>query len=147
WRREQAAREMALGKAIDKQQAEIARMERFIERFRYKATKARQAQSRVKKLSKIERIERDPRDGKGLEFAFKAPERTGRVIFELVDARGEMGGGEGGKGRGSAAGGRSADGRREHGGADGSRAPRVLLDGAELWLERGEHVSLVGPNG
>ncbi|HEX3392043.1 MAG TPA: ATP-binding cassette domain-containing protein, partial [Solirubrobacteraceae bacterium] len=33
WRREQAAREMALGKAIDKQQAEIARMERFVERF------------------------------------------------------------------------------------------------------------------
>ena len=60
WRREQAAREIAQGKAIDKQQAEIARMERFIERFRYKATKARQAQSRVKKLAKIERIERDP---------------------------------------------------------------------------------------
>ena len=35
-------------------------MERFIERFRYKATKARQAQSRVKKIDRIERIERDP---------------------------------------------------------------------------------------
>src|SRR6185437_5928304 len=46
WRKEQAARELALGKAIDRQQAEIARMERFIERFRYKATKAKQAQSR-----------------------------------------------------------------------------------------------------
>ena len=60
WRKEQAAREIALGKAIEKQQAEIERMERFIERFRYKATKARQAQSRVKKLAKIDRIERDP---------------------------------------------------------------------------------------
>ncbi len=118
WRREQAAREIAQGKAIDKQQAEIARMERFIERFRYKATKAKQAQSRVKKLAKIERIERDPRDGQGLEFAFKAPERSGRVIFELTDARVEVG-----------------------------EAPLVLLDHAELWLERGEHVSLVGPNG
>jgi ATP-binding cassette, subfamily F, member 3 len=118
WRREQAARELALGKAIDKQQAEIARMERFIERFRYKATKARQAQSRVKKLSKIERIERDPRDGKGLEFAFKAPERSGRVIFELLDGRIEIG-----------------------------APPIVLLEHTELWLERGEHVSLVGPNG
>jgi ATP-binding cassette, subfamily F, member 3 len=118
WRREQAAREMALGKAIDKQAAEIERMERFIERFRYKATKAKQAQSRVKKLAKIERIERDPSDGKGLEFAFSAPERSGRVIFELLDGRVEIG-----------------------------QPPITLLDHAELWLERGEHVSLVGPNG
>jgi len=126
WRREQAAREMALGKAIDKQQAEIERMERFIERFRAKATKAKQAQSRVKALSKIERIERDPRDGKGLEFAFKAPERSGKVIFELLDGRVEVGGAGGG-------------------GAGGN--PIVLLEHAEIWLERGEHVSLVGPNG
>jgi ATP-binding cassette subfamily F protein 3 len=122
WRREQAAREMALGKAIDKQQAEIARMERFIERFRYKATKAKQAQSRVKKLSKVERIERDPRDGQALEFQFAAPERSGRVIFELIDGRVEVGGG-------------------------GGKQPITLLQRAELWLERGEHVSLVGPNG
>jgi ATP-binding cassette, subfamily F, member 3 len=123
WRREQAAREMALGKAIDKQQAEIARMERFVERFRAKATKARQAQSRVKQLAKIERIERDPRDAATLEFSFKAPERSGRVIFELKDGRVEI----------------------ERAGAEG--APLVLLDDAELWLERGEHVSLVGANG
>jgi ATP-binding cassette subfamily F protein 3 len=118
WRREQAARELALGRAIDKQQAEIERMERFIERFRAKATKARQAQSRVKQLAKIERIERDPRDGKGLEFAFSAPERSGRVIFELLDGRIEVG--------------------EDH---------IVLLEQVELWLERGEHVSLVGANG
>ncbi len=123
WRREQAAREMALGKAIDKQQAEIARMERFIERFRYKATKAKQAQSRVKKLSKIEKIERDPQDGRSLEFEFAAPERSGKVIFELLDGRVEIGGDSNGT------------------------PPVVLLDEAELWLERGEHVSLVGPNG
>src|SRR5919107_563902 len=116
WRREAAAREMQLGKQIEKQQAEIARMERFIERFRYKATKARQAQSRVKKLDKMERITRDPKDGRGLAFEFKKPERSGRVIFELEDGRLEVPG-------------------------------KVLLDGAELWLERGEHVSLVGPNG
>ncbi len=122
WRREQAAREIALGRAIDKQTAEMERMERFIERFRYKATKARQAQSRVKKLAKMERIEegslRAPADGKGLEFAFSSPERSGRVIFELIDARIEVG-----------------------------APPLVLLEHAELWLERGEHVSLVGPNG
>jgi ATP-binding cassette, subfamily F, member 3 len=121
WRREQAARELALGRAIESQQAEIERMERFIERFRYKATKAKQAQSRVKKLAKIERIERDPRDGKGLEFAFAAPERSGRVIFELLDGRIEIG--------------------------EAKDGPLVLLEHVELWLERGEHVSLVGPNG
>jgi ATP-binding cassette, subfamily F, member 3 len=118
WRKEQAAREIALGKSIDAQQAEIARMERFIERFRYKASKARQAQSRVKKLAKIEKIERDPEAGRSLEFQFAAPERSGRVIFELLDGRVEVG-----------------------------EQPLVLLEHAELWLERGEHVSLVGPNG
>jgi ATP-binding cassette subfamily F protein 3 len=116
WRREQAARELALGRAIEKQQAEIERMERFVERFRAKATKARQAQSRVKALDKIERIQRDPRDGRSLGFDFKAPERSGRVIFELEDGRLEVPG-------------------------------KVLVDDGELWLERGEHVSLVGPNG
>jgi ATP-binding cassette subfamily F protein 3 len=124
WRREQAAREIALGKAIDRQEAEIARMERFIERFRYKATKARQAQSRVKKLAKMERIERDPTDGRALEFTFRAPERSGRVIFELLDGRIDVGGE-----------------------ADGGGTAITLLDDVELWLERGEHVSLVGPNG
>jgi ATP-binding cassette subfamily F protein 3 len=149
WRREQAAREIALGKAIDKQQAEIARMERFVERFRYKATKARQAQSRLKKLEKIERIERDPRDSAALEFSFKAPERSGRVIFELGDARIEVGGeGKGSPSRSHPP--RSADGRALpvpesiEARAGGTV---VLLEGAELWLERGEHVSLVGPNG
>ena len=116
WRKEQAQRELALGRAIEKQQAEIARMEAFVERFRAKATKARQAQSRVKRLDKIERIERDPRDGKALGFSFKAPERSGRVVFELEGGRVEVPG-------------------------------RTLLEDGELWLERGEHVSLVGPNG
>src|SRR5436190_2137312 len=116
WRKEQAARELALGRAIDKQQAEIARMEAFVERFRAKATKARQAQDRMKKLAKVERIDRDPRDNRSLAFEFKKPERSGRVVFELEDGRIEVPG-------------------------------RVLLDAAELWLERGEHVSLVGPNG
>jgi ATP-binding cassette subfamily F protein 3 len=119
WRKEQAAREIALGRAIDRQQAEIARLERFVERFRAKATKARQAQSRVKRLDKIERIERGV-GGHGvreaLKFDFKAPERSGRVVFELTGGRVEVPG-------------------------------KVLLDDAELWLERGEHVSLVGANG
>jgi ATP-binding cassette subfamily F protein 3 len=86
WRREQAQREMALGRAIERQQAEIERLERFVTRFRA-GTRAKQAQSRQKKLDKVERIGRDPRDGAGLGFAFKPPERSGRVIFELEGAR------------------------------------------------------------
>jgi ATP-binding cassette subfamily F protein 3 len=138
WRREQAARELALGRAIDSQRAEIARMERFIERFRYKASKARQAQSRVKKLAKMERIERDPAATRGLDFEFAAPQRSGRVIFELTDGRVEIGGE---KANGSPA---VRSGESRQAAAD---SPVVLLEHAELWLERGEHVSLVGPNG
>src|SRR5688500_5464502 len=86
WRKEKAARELALGRTMDKQEAEIARLERFVDRFRA-GTRARQAQSRAKRLEKIDKIERDPRDGKGLGFAFKPPERSGRVIFEVEDGR------------------------------------------------------------
>jgi ATP-binding cassette subfamily F protein 3 len=117
WRTEQAARDIALGRAIERQQAEIARLERFVERFSA-GTRARQAQARVKKLDKLERIERGPTDGQSLSFAFSAPERSGRVVFEL-----------------------------EHGRIDIGDPPFTLLDDAELWLERGEHVALVGPNG
>jgi ATP-binding cassette, subfamily F, member 3 len=90
WRREKAQRELQLGKAIEKQQAEIERMERFIERFRYKATKARQAQDRVKKLGKMDRIERDPRDERSLGFRFETAQRSGRVVLELEDGRLEV---------------------------------------------------------
>jgi ATP-binding cassette subfamily F protein 3 len=117
WRAEQAARDLALGRAIERQQAEVARLERFVARWGA-GTRARQAQSRVKALEKIERIERDPSDGASLSFQFDAPARSGRVTFELEDARIEVG-----------------------------KPAIVLLEHAQLWLERGEHVSLVGPNG
>src|SRR5215213_10299605 len=84
WRCEKAARELALGRTIERQEAEIARLERFVDRFRA-GTRARQAQSRAKRLDKIERVTRDPRDGKSLGFAFKPPERSGRVVFEVED--------------------------------------------------------------
>jgi ATP-binding cassette subfamily F protein 3 len=118
WRKEQAAREIARGKAIERQQAEIERMERFVERFRYKATKARQAQSRLKMIEKVKRdgVQAEARDRRNLRFSFVAPERPGRVVLKLVGATIEVPG-------------------------------RTLLDGAELELERGEHAVLVGPNG
>ena len=115
WKKEKAQRELALGRAIERQQAEIDRLEQFVARFSA-GTRAKQAQSRAKKLSKIDKITRDPKDGAGLAFAFKPPERSGRVVFELEDASLSAGG-------------------------------KQLLDDAELWLERGEHVSLVGANG
>jgi ATP-binding cassette, subfamily F, member 3 len=86
WRREKAAQDLALGRAIERQQAEIERLERFVTRFRA-GTRARQAQSRAKKLAKMERLSRGPADGAGLEFSFKPPERSGRVIFELENGR------------------------------------------------------------
>jgi ATP-binding cassette subfamily F protein 3 len=118
WRKEQAARQIALGKAIERQEAEIARMERFVERFRYKATKARQAQSRLKQIDRIKRegARAEERDRTSLRFSFKPPERPGRVVVKLVGATIEVPG-------------------------------RTLLSGAELEVERGEHVVLVGPNG
>ncbi len=85
WRKERAARELALGRAIERQEAEIARLERFVTRFRA-GTRAKQAQSRAKKLDKTKRIDRDPRDGKSLGFTFTAPQRSGRVVLELENA-------------------------------------------------------------
>ena len=85
WRKEKAARELALGRAIERQEAEIARLERFVTRFRA-GTRARQAQSRAKKLDKAKRIARDPRDGRSLGFSFEAPQRSGRVLLELERA-------------------------------------------------------------
>ncbi len=118
WRREYAARQLALGKAIEKQQAEIARMEKFVERFRYKATKARQAQS---KLKKIEKVKEDaatmaPEDGRRLAFSFVQPERASKVVMKVVNAKIEVPG-------------------------------RTLIESAGFELERDEHVVLVGPNG
>ena len=118
WRKEQAAREIALGRAIERQEAEIARMERFVERFRYKATKARQAQSRLKQIEKVKRnaATRDPRDTRTLRFNFDAPERAGREVLKLRGGRITAG-------------------------------EKLLLEDAEIYIERGEHVVLVGPNG
>jgi len=67
-----------------RQEQKIQKETRFIERFRYKATKASQAQSRIKKLAKIERIV-VPRQTKKISFAFPAPPRSGHVVITLKD--------------------------------------------------------------
>ena len=66
----------------EKQDAEIAHMEAFIEKFRYKATKSKQVQDRVKKLEKIQRIEL-PEEKKVVHFNFVQPPRTGDEVIKI----------------------------------------------------------------
>lgn len=68
--------------AYEQQQREIAHMEAFVERFKYKNTKAKQAQDRVKKLEKMERIVL-PEERKTVRFKFPQPERTGSEVISL----------------------------------------------------------------
>lgn len=68
--------------AYEAQQKEIAHMEAFVERFRYKATKARQAQDRIKKLEKIDRIVL-PEARKVVNVRFPQPPRTGDRVMRL----------------------------------------------------------------
>jgi len=69
--------------AYNNQQKEIADMERFVERFRAKATKARQAQSRIKLLDKMERIEIDEVDTSTMHFRFPPAPHAGKVVVEV----------------------------------------------------------------
>jgi ATP-binding cassette, subfamily F, member 3 len=125
WRHEKAVRMLHAQKEVERVQADIARLERFVERFRYKKSKAKQAQA---KLTHIGRLEQErataagevallSRRTRGLGFEFLKPARSGRTVVE----------------------------------ADGLDVSvpgnRLLLDGAAFAIERGEHVALVGPNG
>jgi ATP-binding cassette subfamily F protein 3 len=67
-----------------RQEQQIAKETRFIERFRYKKTKASQVQSRIKKLEKIERID-IPRTTKKVHFSFPEPLHSGRDVITLAN--------------------------------------------------------------
>jgi ATP-binding cassette subfamily F protein 3 len=69
-------------KAFQLQQKHIEKTEEFIERFRYKASKAKQVQSRIKALEKVERIELEDEEG-SIGFSFPSPERSGHTVFTL----------------------------------------------------------------
>ncbi|HZR96315.1 MAG TPA: ABC-F family ATP-binding cassette domain-containing protein [Gaiellaceae bacterium] len=124
WRREKAARMLHAEREVQRVQSDIARLERFVERFRYKKSKAKQAQAKLTHIGRLEQERRDAsaevallsRKQRSLGFEFLKPARSGRVVVE-------------------------AD------GLDVAIGDRVLLEGATFALERGEHVALVGPNG
>jgi ATP-binding cassette subfamily F protein 3 len=81
----EARRELLEAQARN-QAKRVAEIERFIERFRYQASKARQVQSRVKMLERIELVEVE-RDARVIRFAFPQPPRTGRRVATLAGVR------------------------------------------------------------
>ncbi len=99
------------------QERDIAHMETFIARFRYKPTKARQVQERVKKLEKVkEELVVLPESSKRMRFRFPEPPRTGETVVRLEDVAKAYG-------------------------------DNLVYEGVSLSLYRGDHVVLVGPNG
>ena len=117
WRQEKAARLANQAKWAERQEEDIARLERFVARFRY-GTKSRQAQAKLKQIARIEaeRVEAPRGARRTLGFEFLKPARSGRLVVEAE-------------------------------GFDLAAGSKPLLDDAELVLERGEHVALIGPNG
>jgi ATP-binding cassette subfamily F protein 3 len=115
---EQRAERMAqLEAAAKNQQRKIAHTEAFIDRFRYKASKARQVQSRIKALEKLDRVGQPQRRAKSVKFRFPEPPRSGRTVITLADVEKRYGDNV------------------------------VYAGDLDLQLERGQKVALIGPNG
>ena len=79
---EREVRKELLLSQLKNQQQHIKQTEEFIERFRYKATKARQVQSRIKQLEKIDLVEVENEEEE-IHFHFPPPQQSGRVVIEL----------------------------------------------------------------
>ena len=124
WRREKAARAAAAARTVERVSDDIERLERFVARFRYKKTKAKQAQA---KLTQIGRLSKErSRAAKELQALTKKRRTLG---FEFLRPP------------------RTGRVVLEAEAIELSAGDKELLHGAELALERGEHVGLVGPNG
>jgi len=119
---ERDARLERLRDAKRRQDEEVQRVEDFINRFRYQATKAAQVQSRIKMLEKVERIEVPP-ERKRIQFQFPASAKSGRMVQELKGVR------------------------KAYGGAAEFGREKVVLDKIDLHIERGDRIALVGHNG
>ncbi|MFA6541409.1 MAG: ABC-F family ATP-binding cassette domain-containing protein, partial [Bacteroidota bacterium] len=84
YERERVFRKELAMNAKKNQEQQMKQTQEFIERFRYKASKARQVQSRVKQLEKVELIEIEDEESE-IHFHFPAAQPSGRVVMELVD--------------------------------------------------------------
>jgi ATP-binding cassette subfamily F protein 3 len=84
--KQRAERREQLEKAAERQEKSIAETERFIERFRAKASKAKAVQSRVRALEKVERIEVGSDARTMGAFRFPQPPRSGRLVMQLTGA-------------------------------------------------------------
>ena len=82
---EQRSERMAQLEAMARnQQRQVAHTQAFIDRFRYKASKARQVQSRVKALARLDRVESPVARTKSVRFRFPEPARSGRTVITLA---------------------------------------------------------------
>jgi ATP-binding cassette subfamily F protein 3 len=84
---QKAAREEQQWAAYKNQQREIAELQRFIDRFRAKASKAAQAQDRIKQLDRMVKIEPPERDEATVSFSFPQPKRGGERTITLEGVR------------------------------------------------------------
>jgi ATPase subunit of ABC transporter with duplicated ATPase domains len=82
YERQRAVNEQQAEAQYERQQAMLAKEQRFIDRFKAQASKASQVQSRVKKLDKIEKVE-PPKRRRRLNFEFPAPPRSGEDVVKL----------------------------------------------------------------
>jgi len=83
YRREREARLEGLRARERQQEREVAEVERFVERFRAKASKARQVQSRIKALEKLERVEKPRGEGGAMRLRVPEPRRSGQSVLSL----------------------------------------------------------------
>lgn len=82
---EKVARYELLLKQFNRQQKEISHLQSFVDRFRYKASKAKSAQDRLKKLNRIERIELPKQDKTHINIDFSPRRPTDAVILEVTN--------------------------------------------------------------
>lgn len=83
YQEEKVKREELRLKAFENQQKQLADQEKFIERFRYKASKAKQVQSKIKQLEKVERIEAPEAEAATINIRFKVARPSGREVLSV----------------------------------------------------------------